>query len=380
MGITWHSRGCTLPGSSLVLILAALIAGCATTPELRLAQLEQSVVPRELDKVTLPAYIVEPPDILVIESVTVLRQPGAPLRPGDRLNVQLRNGLPIDLGVDPESNPAQYNAELQIELDFKLLAGSYQVGSDGSLDFGPSYGKVAVANLTVPEAETRIREHLQRQIGLKSPELKVSLEDIEAPQVVSGEHLVRPDGRVSLGIYGEAYVAGMTLMEAKAAIEHQLSEYILVPQVSVDVMAYNSKNYYVILDGGGFGEQVIRLPFTGNETVLDAIAQIQGLSQVSSKRIWIARPAPAGTGRAQILEVSWEDVAALGQTATNYQLLPGDRIYVQADHMIAADNFIAKVVAPIERVFGVTLLGFGVVRSSHNLGASSANNNGGGFF
>jgi len=82
---------------------------------------------------------------------------------------------------------------------------------------------------------------------------------------------------------------------------------------------------YIITDGGGFGEQVVRLPCTGNDTVLDAIAQVQGLSQVSSKRIGVARPIPADMGTAQILAVEWEDITALGQTSTNHQLLPGDR-------------------------------------------------------
>ena len=38
----------------------------------------------------------------------------------------------------------------------------------------------------------------------------------------------------------------------------------------MDVQGFNSKLYYVILDGGGAGQQVVRLPVTGNETVLDA--------------------------------------------------------------------------------------------------------------
>ena len=42
-------------------------------------------------------------------------------------------------------------------------------------------------------------------------------------------------------------------------------------QAEVDVIAYNSKNYYVITDGAGYGEQVYPFPVMGSETVLDAI-------------------------------------------------------------------------------------------------------------
>ncbi|HMP18485.1 MAG TPA: polysaccharide biosynthesis/export family protein, partial [Gemmatales bacterium] len=95
-------------------------------------------------------------------------------------------------------------------------------------------------------------------------------------QQIKGEHMVGPDGTIRLGIYGSVFVAGMTLDEARSAIESHLSAYLQKPEVSVDVFAYNSKVYYVITDGGGFGEQVIPLPATGNETVLDAMSKVGG--------------------------------------------------------------------------------------------------------
>jgi polysaccharide biosynthesis/export protein len=91
--------------------------------------------------------------------------------------------------------------------------------------------------------------------------------------------------------------------------------------------------------------------------VLDAIAQINGMESVSSKRIWIARPAPHGTGCAQILQVDWRAITEYGRTATNYQLMPGDRLFIAEDRLVAADTFIAKLTAPVERLFGFTLLG-----------------------
>ena len=365
-----------LPLTWLVMLSPILSIGCATPPNERLLQIQSSSVPRELDKVNLPDYIVDPPDVLIIQAAHTLRTPDYRLIPGDRLQVKLKNGLPIDVASEGTENQSQFDAELQIELGFKILAGIYRVETDGSINFGPSYGKVPVVGLTKIQAETEIRKHLISKIGLNAPELSVELEDLEAPQPVGGEHLVRPDGRVSMGVYGEVYVAGMTLAEVRAAVTQHLSANgIQDPRVSVDVSTYNSKNYYVISDGGGFGEQVVKLPITGNETVLDAIAQINGLSEVSSKRIWIARPAPSDNMTAQILEVEWEDITALGQTATNYQLLPGDRIYIKADHLVALNNKIEKIVAPFERLAGAAILGLNVVRQS--LGVYPLHNGGG---
>jgi polysaccharide biosynthesis/export protein len=146
--------------------------------------------------------------------------------------------------------------------------------------------------------------------------------------------------------------------------------------VSVSVSGYNSKVYYVITDGAGFGQQVYRLPITGNETVLDAISLVGGLSSVSSKRrIWLARPTPAQTSCYEILPVNWEAITEAGSTDTNWQIFPGDRVYVKADPFITFDNQLSKILSPIERLFGATLLGTSTVQSFRGI---NGNNNTGG--
>jgi polysaccharide export outer membrane protein len=269
---------------------------------------------------------------------------------------------------DPNANPIETQFETELEARFKHVAGPFLIQPDGTLNLGPIYGAVHVAGLTIEQAEEAVRQHLRsyttddagNPAGLKDPLVAVSLPDIAGLQQVAGEHLVRPDGTIALGAYGSVYVAGMTLEEVKYAVESHLSAYLQTPEVSVDVLSYNSKKIYVVTDGGGYGERVVQLPVTGNETVLDAISQIQGLSEVSSKKIWIARPAPSGAECAQVLDVHWEEITREGITTTNYQLLPGDRIFIEADHMISTDNFLAKLYAPFERTFGVALLGIGL--------------------
>jgi polysaccharide export outer membrane protein len=166
------------------------------------------------------------------------------------------------------------------------------------------------------------------------------------------------------------HVAGKTLVDARLAIEKQLSQFFDMPAVSVDMQGYNSKVYYIITEGANVGDNVVRMPITGNETVLDAIAQIGGLSQLSSKTIWVARPAPADFGCEQILPVEWEAITKGGVTATNYQLLPGDRIFIAEDQLVATNNLLSKLISPIERLLGVTGLGASTVRNTQTLGRS----------
>jgi polysaccharide export outer membrane protein len=314
-------------------------------------------VPTEKQKVILPTYRIEPPDVLLIETANNVRPAGSLLRQGDQLFIQMASWPVLDPTTDKNADPGQYQAEVQRELELKVIDGNFTVAPDGTIALGPYYGSAQVAGLDVPEARNRITDAIEKASGLANVKLTVTLTSIAGEQVIAGDHLVRPDGTVDLGIYGEVCVTGLTLNEAEMTIANHLSTSLHNPRVNVDVVAYNSKSLYVITDGAGFGEQVVRLPVTGNDTVLDAISQIEGLSQVSSKNIWVARPSCPGTRVAQILPVRWEEIAVEGITDTNYQLFPGDRIYVKSDPLIHTDNFLAKLISPVERVFGIIILG-----------------------
>jgi protein involved in polysaccharide export with SLBB domain len=290
-------------------------------------------LPRELHKVSLPPYQIEPPDVLLINAIRMVPRP--PYR------IESPDTLVIDVTPTLERRP---------------ISGLYVVEPEGTVNLGFSYGSVPVAGLTLKEAKAAIQKHLTAT--LKEPSVTVSLGQFGGIQQIRGEHLVRPDGTVGLGTYGSVYVAGLTLDEAKEAIEAHLSRFLLKPRIALDVSGYNSKVYYIVTDGGGDGELVVRVPVTGNETVLDALSQINGLPAVASKKhIWLARPAPAEEKGVQVLPVDYSAIVRGASTATNYQILPGDRVYVNSQFLVKSNNFIAKLAAPIERLLGVSLLG-----------------------
>jgi polysaccharide export outer membrane protein len=290
----------------------------------------QSNAPRELAKVMLPRYVIEPPDILTIDAVRSIPKAPYRLRATDALNIRVLNTL-----------------------DEAPINGIYAIDLEGYVDFGPPYGKVELRGRTVEEANKVVFDFLKQT--LSDPVVAVSLASFGGTQQIAGQHLVGPDGTVTLGSYGSVVVAGLTLADAKLAIERHLSQFLESPEVAVDVFAYNSKVYYIVTQGGGLGDNVVRVPLTGNETVLDAISQVNGLQSVSSKRIWVARPVP-GCNENIVMPVDWCAVTGRGAAATNYQIMAGDRVFIAEDDMVAFDNHLGKLIAPIERVFGVTLL------------------------
>jgi len=182
--------------------------------------------------------------------------------------------------------------------------------------------------MTVDEIRTTLNKSLHQWV--KDPSARVQIVRVSDLQSVPGQYLVCPNGTINLRTFGVVKIAGKTVTEARAAIQDHLKQYLDSPELSVDVVAYNNKAYYIITQGGGLGDKVRRLPITGNDTVLDAINRL-GLSEVYSIKIWIARRDSQNVGCQQILPVDWKSITQGAQTATNYQLLPGDRLYISLE-------------------------------------------------
>jgi polysaccharide export outer membrane protein len=287
-----------------------------------------SDLPTELNKVTLPPYRVEPPDILQIEAHRVKPRPDRKIEALDQVVVQApREGF------------------------IESIAGTYVVGADGELYLGTMTGRVSVEGRTLAEAGTAISEQARvRQRLPKAPPVTVTL---ALPPAVTGPHAVRMDGTVNLGVYGEVYVAGLTLAEAREAVEARLRRGQLDAQITVDVQDCNSKVYYVIFDCDGAGQRIITLPFKGGETVLDAVSRAaQGLLvNCSTHRVWLARPAQEPACCRQVLPVDWAAITEGAATGTNYEIFPGDRVYVRADRRGGFRNRLSCLAEPLGRLF-----------------------------
>ena len=143
--------------------------------------------------------------------------------------------------------------------------------------------------------------------------------------------VVQPDGVIDFGFLGDIYVAGLTLAEAEAKIAQQLAPLaaqkryrgpIEVSVRNVTSPGDSSKRYYVL----GTVTTPGSYPIRGNETVVDGILQAGLRSNSLPEKAYLARPHPAG-GPPQIYRIDWEAIR-LGDTLTNYQLFPGDRIIV----------------------------------------------------
>ncbi len=148
--------------------------------------------------------------------------------------------------------------------------------------------------------------------------------------LVRGEHAVRPDGTIDLGPFGSVYVAGLTVAQAKLAIERHLGPHAVAPAVTVEVWTEGRQAYHVIWKGRDNRQRAYCLTLTGKETVLDAVA---GTGEVcsGSLTVYVARPIPRRPGCLQVLWVDWGCMVWYGEARTNYPIEPGDCVYVIHD-------------------------------------------------
>lgn len=171
-----------------------------------------------------------------------------------------------------------------------------------------------------------LREH---EHEVSAIEYRVGIPDtvgISAPRIleIDGERQrIQPDGKINLRLLGEVKIVGMTAKEIAAKLEVLLSRYYVDPKVSVRVLGYASKKYYVhgqSLQGGPKA-------YTGRDTLLDAVLNAGIDFRSWTKHVSVIRPAHGDTPIRRI-EVDVDQMIRKGDWSQNILLEPNDVVYI----------------------------------------------------
>ena len=140
-----------------------------------------------------------------------------------------------------------------------------------------------------------------------------------------GDQLVKPDGSIDLGKYGQVTAAGRTLVDIQADVQAIVeSQDETAGQILVRLVAWESKVFYVLGEVNSPGAY----PYSGRETVLDAIVSAGDLTDRANRhKIVFSRPSEPDDCRIA-LPVCYNEIVQLGDTTSNYQLRAGDRVFV----------------------------------------------------
>jgi RNA polymerase sigma factor (sigma-70 family) len=76
-------------------------------------------------------------------------------------------------------------------------------------------------------------------------------------------------------------------------------------------------------------EKVVRVPLASSMAILDAVKALKrSPRELAGMDLWIVRRKEEGT--VKVLRVDWAAITQRGESATNYQMIAGDRLFLQA--------------------------------------------------
>lgn len=148
---------------------------------------------------------------------------------------------------------------------------------------------------------------------------------------------VGPDGRVAPALTGSVPVAGLTVEEAGQALTEAYGKVLRNPQVEALVATYGAAQVYV----GGEVRNPGAIPIRGQINTAQAIVAAGGFQETAKTgKVVVLRRRPADN-RLLLREV---DVKALlsGQGADDFQILPGDLIFVPRSNIAEVNLFVRQ--------------------------------------
>ncbi len=185
----------------------------------------------------------------------------------------------------------------------------------------------------------------------------LSISSRHVPEINGQTQQIRPDGKINLPLVGEIFVAGHTPLEIETFLTRAASDYYEQVDATVKVVGYNSQRVYV------FG-QVLRpgpVPWTGTNTLLDVLAQVQPTELAWPERITVVRGQapmrggymPSGKKKdgAEKMVIDMMAMVESGDLSHNVFLRPDDVVYVPPNPFAAVGLALNNILFPTRPVF-----------------------------
>ena len=144
---------------------------------------------------------------------------------------------------------------------------------------------------------------------------------------MSGEVVVRPDGKITLPLLNDVQAAGFTPEGLRARITEEAKRFLEDdPAVTVAVRQINSRKVFIPGQVGRPGPY----PVGDRLTVMQLISMAGGLTEYAKKKdIVIIREAGVKPGGKPLtFRFNYDDVAKLKNLPSNIELKPGDTVIV----------------------------------------------------
>ncbi len=129
---------------------------------------------------------------------------------------------------------------------------------------------------------------------------------------------MKKDGHIYVPILGKVLAAGYTVEEFHKVLQEHLVAYLKDPQLSVDILKYESKKFYVL----GEVKEPGSFAVDGDTTLLEAIGMAKGvLAEGNLDRAYVVRDK-------SLLPINLGDLLLRGDTSRNIYMQDRDLVYV----------------------------------------------------
>lgn len=235
-------------------------------------------MPRELATAPLPVYIIEIGDTILIE-------------------------------------PVKFDATIR-------LPGDQIVKPDGFISLG-EFGRIYAHGKTVEqveeESQAQVNEHLRLDLDRAYQSERAERLRVERDSAEERDNLDSTDE-------GDLPLKSKADDEELVLLQRRIDAAWLSNKISARLVNWDSKKIYVLGEVNSPGS----FAFTGNQTALDGIIEAGGMtSQANRHQIVVARPTTCDSCRI-VMKICYDQIVQLGDSSTNYQLQPGDRVFVPA--------------------------------------------------
>jgi len=160
---------------------------------------------------------------------------------------------------------------------------------------------------------------------------------------VSGQFIINSEGNIQYEFIGDIKIEGLKKDEVKAVLTEHLSEYIISPEVTIQIVGYNSKIVYIIGEVGRPGKIYMR----GDTITVREALVLAGLPRLTGKVAKSRLFTPSDDGKTNSKIVNVHKLLYEGDLRENLIMNPGDTLYIPPTMMTKAMRVIQPVAAPI---------------------------------
>ena len=159
-------------------------------------------------------------------------------------------------------------------------------------------------------------------------------------------YTVRPDGKLNFPLVGEIDVNGLTVYEFTKLLTKELSEYIINPNITVNVAKLGTTRVFVM---GEVSKQGM-YELTKSHRVMDALGAAGGFTQKAAKKnIFLVRN--IGKPGENVQQLNILNYMKKGDLSQNLVLQEGDCLFLTSNHKFTLMNVASFVNDVIDSVY-----------------------------